>query len=112
MLVARITDGNPYRRSVINTGANSYDRPLSCEGVFVFLLGEPVMHPCTGDPDEPLTLDYLSSQFGELGDSVHVIDIDDDEVFSKGYGRYAEPRFIDWHDTCLLPEAYVVFKED
>ena len=121
MLVARITSGNPYRPSTMNTRGNTFGHEVNGRGVFAFVLGEPVEHFDAGYADEPLTVDYLRKQFGEesgfLGvgrncENVHILDVDEEEIVATGQGFYAEPEYTDWHDRCALPEAYIVFKED
>lgn len=63
--------------------------------------------------EEEFTLDNLIEQFGDtaFGGQLHELDVDCEEIVSRGYGRYANLDSGDWNDYVYIPECYVVFGE-
>lgn len=111
MIVYRYAQ-NPYKPSCVNTHANTVT--ANGEGVFCFDLSRPVIR-CTGGEivEEEFTLDNLIEQFGDtaFGGQLHELDVDCEEIVSRGYGRYANMESDDWNDYVYIPECYVVFGE-
>lgn len=50
--------------------------------------------------------------YGMFGNDLHVIDVDEDEVYSYGYGTYANMHSDDWNDVIEIPEVYIVLREN
>ena len=106
---------NPYKPSTWNTratGGNNID--ANGEGVFCFYLGGEITRFFGGEQvTEEFDMNNLIEQFGEVafGGPLHEIEVDEDEVVSYGYGRYANTRSNDYGDFAYVPECYVVFKE-
>lgn len=112
MLLYRFA-GNPYKPSTWNSRANNIDT-RGKSGVFCFDPTRPAMR-CFGSDtvEEEVSYKYLTEQFGDVafGGTLHAIDVDDSEIVSRGYGRYANVFSDDWDDYTYIPECFVAFGE-
>lgn len=127
-----VTAGTTCDVDPLGRGFFAFD-PSRLAQRFTTVLGWDEEHQdeCIMDEEE-VTLEFLCEQFGVklfpfvdpirkfrdksdmsmFGRNLHVIEVDEDEVYSYGYGTYANMHSDNWGDVIEIPEVYIVLREN